>query len=236
MTWPVTAVLDPLNRTENPLVGPGGSGWGAGYVTNNDGTGTFEDDGTTAISTADGTWATAPWTKTDYSGDVECYATLPTFATAATACLLYARITNPGGTSVLGYGAYFQTGGLTAGSQQCIIESLDASNTENIQVTVSTLTFHDGDQLGIGVVGSINPVVTAYQNGTPIATWTDSRGTPYTHGYIGMGTVKGVAGQGFSNFGGGNPFAATIQLLENEDGAHLILLENGQPLRLEQSL
>lgn len=208
---PTTPILDPLNRTENPLVGPGGTGWSNSYVSTNDGTGVFKDDGITAVSTVDATWATVPWTKTDYTGDVECYASIGAI-NVTSAYILYTRVTNPGGTSVLGYGGFWNTGG----GGTWAIESLDAGNTENVPTAIpagsgtlldrngATLTtFNTGDTFAMTCIGSVNPVITLYYNNIEVGSWTDSRGTPYTHGYIGMGLLKGTLGGGLCNFGGG---------------------------------
>lgn len=204
MAFPTTPILDPANHAENPAVGPH-SEWGATYVTSNDGTGAVKDDGTSLISVTDATWGTVPW-EVDYPGDVECWGESgPGNVATATDYLLYARILNPGGVSVTGYGGFWSAGG-----NQWAIETLDAGNTETVQAsgTLGKTTWAYGDLFGMRVEGVVTPKVSIYllvpgQGTVMIGQWVDTRGTVYTHGYLGFGTPKGITGQGIVNFAGG---------------------------------
>ena len=165
---PQNSVLDPLNRTENPLVGATGVEWGQ-YVSSNDGTTTVKDDGSTAITITDGSYGTAYWKKTDFSGDVECFAKVGT--NNVTDYLLYGRVTNPNGVNVTGYGGYWSAGGTV-----WVIESLDSGNTENVWAQGPFKNvWTPGDLIGITVVGASQPVITLFLNETPIGAWADTR-------------------------------------------------------------
>lgn len=191
MPFPTTPIIDAMGRTENPL--SNGGKWTIG-VTDNDGAGgVVKDDGTTAVSTVDGTQSQAWWNAARF-GDSESYGTINTSGTSAWSFYIRMTIVNHA-SNVLGYEAFYD-------NVNIYLVSNDAGFTQTVRAQVALTGLTAGDVLGIDALGT---VLRGYRNGSVVATYdTASDPAKYSSGNVGFLVTKGVAGTGVSNFGGGN--------------------------------
>lgn len=188
--FPTTAVLDNMNRTENPI--SNGGNWTNSILALDN---TIQTNGTTAVlGTAGGAFGSAYWSAATFGPDSEVYMTVTTLPGTGEVVEVWLNIRDGDGAAPDGY---FLDVAKTAGSADWSIwTSVDGTQAQIAGPTTSSLSIND--QIGLERIGT---TLTGYKNGVAVLSVVDSNaGIPST-GNIGLVIQQTTAA--VDNFGGG---------------------------------